>query len=48
MEYETVMLSKHNFKMDKNIKYKIALTKARAYWRNNLPKDFQECRNRIL
>ncbi len=41
MEYETVMLSKHNFKMDKNIKYKIALTKARAYWRNNLPKDFK-------
>lgn len=40
MDYETVMVSKHNFKITQNKKYKIALTKARAYWIDNLPEDF--------
>lgn len=41
MEYETVLVTKNNFKLSDTAKYSIALTKARAYWTNNLPDDFK-------
>ncbi|MDE6617203.1 MAG: transporter substrate-binding domain-containing protein [Lachnospiraceae bacterium] len=41
MEYETVLVTKNNFKLSDTAKYSIALTKARAYWVNNLPDDFK-------
>ncbi|MCI9077519.1 MAG: transporter substrate-binding domain-containing protein [Lachnospiraceae bacterium] len=41
MEYETVLVTKNNFKLSDTTKYSIALTKARKYWTNNLPDDFK-------
>ncbi len=41
MEYETVLITKNDFKLSDTAKYSIALTKARAYWTNNLPDDFK-------
>jgi len=40
MDYETVLVTKNNFKLSDTTKYSIALTQARAYWINNLPGDF--------
>lgn len=41
MDYETVLVTKNDFKLSDNEKYSIALTKARAYWVNHLSDDFK-------
>lgn len=40
MNYKSVLVTKRNYEIEKEKRLKVALTKARSYWENNMPTGF--------